>query len=206
MIRWIQYKFTILKTQILYATLETLETRKSRCHSVCSQAEVCVENVNSAHNSRLVPDDNVHLSSTPHSFGTQGRLILDVAIASYSITRFYSFSIFYSIGETVAGDKPGGAAPTPNGQLRQKRKPLDIDVFQSLKRGLRKKIGCIYYSSQYGDFLPFLFRPFDSDEDATYLFPTDSPWIRLPCTILKPGPSRMFNFLMETPGLAAYHI
>ena len=65
----------------------------------------------------LVPDDTLHLSQTPALFGTRGSLILDIAIASYSITRFlYYISIFYSTGENVAENKPGGASPTPNGR------------------------------------------------------------------------------------------
>ena len=66
---------------------------------------------------RLVPDDTVHLSHTPPSLGTRGSSILDTDIASYSTTiSFYYFPLFYSISETAMGDKPGGTAPTPNGQ------------------------------------------------------------------------------------------
>ena len=60
----------------------------------------------------MVTDDTVHLSQTPALFGTQGSLILDIAIASYSITHFlYYISIFYSTGENAAGYKQGGSAP-----------------------------------------------------------------------------------------------
>ena len=37
----------------------------------------------------LVPDDNVHLSHSPPSFGTQGTLILDIIIAFYYTTLFF---------------------------------------------------------------------------------------------------------------------
>ena len=37
---------------------------------------------------RSFPDDTVHMFTTPPSFGTRGSLILDIAISSYSITRF----------------------------------------------------------------------------------------------------------------------
>ena len=63
-----------------------------------------------------VPDDTVHMGTNIPSFGTQVRLILDVAISPYSIYLFiYFFSLFYSIGEPAAGDNPGGAAATSNG-------------------------------------------------------------------------------------------
>ena len=56
----------------------------------------------------LVPYITVHKGTTPTSFDTWGRLILDIAIASYSTTTFlYSFSLFYSTGETAARYKPG---------------------------------------------------------------------------------------------------
>ena len=62
---------------------------------------------------RLVPDDTIHKGTNPPLFETQVSLILDIAIASYSITHFlYYISIFYSTGENAAGDKPRGAAPT----------------------------------------------------------------------------------------------
>ena len=39
---------------ILDAALEILETKKSRCHSLVSQAEGCVANVNSDHNRNVL--------------------------------------------------------------------------------------------------------------------------------------------------------
>ena len=36
------------------------------------------------------------------------------------------------------------------------------------------------YSSQYSDFPSFLFCPFVSDKDVTYLLPTDTPWHQPP--------------------------
>ena len=63
----------------------------------------------------LVPYDTVHMVPTPPFFGTQGILILDIAIASYSTNLFFhSFYLFYSTGKTVTRDKPGAAALAPN--------------------------------------------------------------------------------------------
>ena len=99
----------------------------------------------------------------PPSFGTLGSLILDVAIASGSITLFfYSLSLLYSTGVTVAGDKAGGAAYTPNGWQRRKQQPLEVGVSQ-IPRGLWKNICRRSYSSQYRAFPSFLFRPFASN-------------------------------------------
>ena len=39
---------------VLDAALETLETRKSRCHSLVSQVAGCVKNVNYDHNSNVL--------------------------------------------------------------------------------------------------------------------------------------------------------
>ena len=65
----------------------------------------------------LVPDDTVHIVTTPPLYGTRCRLILDICIDSYSTNCFYySFSIFYSTVETVAGYRTRSAAPTPNGR------------------------------------------------------------------------------------------
>ena len=58
---------------------------------------------------------------TPPLFGTQGNLILDIAIATYSIYLFiYFFSLFYSTGEPVDGDKLGGVATKYNVLQHQK--------------------------------------------------------------------------------------
>ena len=52
----------------------------------------------------LVPDDTVHKGTTPPFFGTRSNLILDIAIAPYSIYNFlYLFSLFYSTGEPALG-------------------------------------------------------------------------------------------------------
>ena len=56
----------------------------------------------------MVIDDTVHLSHNCPSFGTQGRLILDIDIDPYYIYRFlYLFSLFYSTGEPAARDQAG---------------------------------------------------------------------------------------------------
>ena len=61
----------------------------------------------------VVIDDTVHLSHNCPSFGTQGRLILDIDIDPYYIYRFlYLFSLFYSTGEPATRDQAGGAATT----------------------------------------------------------------------------------------------
>ena len=91
---------------------------------------------------------------------------------------FYFISLFYSTEKTANRDKPGGAAPKPNFRQCRKRKPLEVGAFQR-PRGLRKNIGRRSYSSQYGAFPSFLFRPFASDKYATYIFPTDPPWHQL---------------------------
>ena len=70
----------------------------------------------------MVPYYTVHLINTPPLFGTQGRLILDIAIATYSIYQFQDlFSLFYSTGEPTDWDNPGGVSTTPNGLYHQKR-------------------------------------------------------------------------------------
>ena len=64
----------------------------------------------------MVPDDTIHKGTTPPLFGTLVSLILDIAIAPYSIYCFlYFFSLFFSSGDPTAGDKSGGAAATSNG-------------------------------------------------------------------------------------------
>ena len=61
---------------------------------------------------RLVPDYNVHKGANHPPFGTQGRLIFDVAIAPCTISCFlYFFSIFYSSGTIAAEDNAGDPPP-----------------------------------------------------------------------------------------------
>ena len=61
----------------------------------------------------LVPDDTVHLIHTPPLFGTWVILILDIAIDSYSTTRFLLF-LYFSKGKPSAGETPGGTLHAPN--------------------------------------------------------------------------------------------
>ena len=61
------------------------------------------------------------LKSHPSLFVTRGSLILDVAIAPYSIYQSQDFfSLFYSTGEPADGDNPGGITATSNGLQHQK--------------------------------------------------------------------------------------
>ena len=50
----IKYKLMRVTIQILDTEFETSEYSKSRCHSLGSQAEVCVENINSAYNRNVL--------------------------------------------------------------------------------------------------------------------------------------------------------
>ena len=100
---------------------------------------------------------------------------------------YFLFSpLFYSTGETTDGYKTGGAAPTPNGQQRRKRKPIKIGVSQCSKSGLQKNNGRIFYSSQYGAFFYFLFRPFCLDRQVCHLpFPNRSSVAPNACTVCR---------------------
>ena len=109
---------------------------------------------------------------------------------------FCYISLFYYTGETAAGYKPRVSTPIPNGQQRWKRQPLEVDVSQSLERGLRKKISNRSYISQYVRFPSFLFCTFVSNEDATYLFSTDPPWQQPPAHGTRPN---------SHPGLPSGH-
>ena len=101
---------------------------------------------------------------------------MDIVIASYSITRFfYSIFLFYCTGEIAAGNKPGGLVPMLNGRQHRKLQPLEVGVSQSPRR-LWKKIVRRSYISQYRAFPSFIFRYFSFNKDATYLFPTNTPW------------------------------
>ena len=75
----------------------------------------------------------------PPSFGTLGRLLLDITVAPYSIYLFiYFLYLFYSTGEPAGGDNPGDVANIPNGLQRQKRQ-LAIGLSLCLIRGSSKK-------------------------------------------------------------------
>ena len=109
---------------------------------------------------------------------------------------YFLFSpLFYSTGETTDGYKTGGAAPTPNGQQRRKRKPIKIGVSQCSKSGLQKNNGRIFYSSQYGAFFYFLFRPF-------FPGPTSMP-LTFSQQILR-GAKRLHSLPLH-PGLPSEH-
>ena len=87
----------------------------------------------------LVPDDTAHLSHTSLSCGTQGIIILDIAIAPYYIYRSQdSFSLFDSTGETADGYKPGGVATTTNGLQNQKQQ-LTLFLSHLLDKGVIQK-------------------------------------------------------------------
>ena len=63
-------------SNILNAAIETLETRKSRWHSLGSQVEVCVENVNYTHNSNVLYPCFYNLAKSMYKF----TMILDLLI------------------------------------------------------------------------------------------------------------------------------
>ena len=111
----------------------------------------------------MVPDDNVHLNNNRTFLGTRDRLILDIAIASYSITRFSILSLYFILQvkprlETIQG------APPPHQTAGNVR---NGNLFQSSKGGLQKKIGYRYYSSQYRVFPSLFFCPYASNDDPT---------------------------------------
>ena len=117
----------------------------------------------------MLTDDTVHLSQTPALFGTQGSLILDIAIASYSITPF-SILFLYFVLKTSQGGAPSHKTV---GNVRYSN-PL-ISAFPRARNwGIQKNIGRRSYSIQYGDFSSLLF---------ILLFPT-----RMPLTFSRPIP------------------
>ena len=95
-------------------------------------------------------------------FGTRGSLILNIAIASYSITHFSILFIYFILQVKQSLEKSQGVPPTPHQTAINvvKQKPLKVGVSQSPKRGLRKN---------YRAFPSFIFCDFDSDKDSTHL-------------------------------------
>ena len=55
LIRMVRIEYRIMRVcrNILYASIETLETCKCWCHSLCYNSEGCVDNLNSAHDSNV---------------------------------------------------------------------------------------------------------------------------------------------------------
>ena len=60
---------------------------------------------------RLVPDDTVKLSHTPPSYVTQGRLILDITISSWSINRFSVLFLYFILQVKPRLETSQGAPP-----------------------------------------------------------------------------------------------
>ena len=161
----------------------------------------------------MVPDYTVHLSHIPPWFGTEGSLILDISIASYSITCFSILFIYFILQVKPRLDKIQGAPPphqtsnnVGNGNPSRSASP------RARKGGYGEKIIRRFYSSQYGDFPSFLFRPFASDKYATYIFPTDPPWRQPPAhsaaTAAPPSPTPTWDFHRDTkhPGWTRFWV
>ena len=92
----------------------------------------------------IVPYKTMHLSHTPSSFVTWGILILDTAIAPYSIYRFqYLFPLFYSTCEPADGDKTGGVATTSN-VLQHQKGQLTLFLSHFLDKGVIQKRTDVY--------------------------------------------------------------
>ena len=87
----------------------------------------------------LVPDDTIHLSHSPHSFGTRGILILDIAIASYSTTRF-SILFLYFILQVKPRLETSERAPSPHQTAGNvgNGKPLRLASSRARKGSYRK--------------------------------------------------------------------
>ena len=99
-----------------------------------------------------------------------------------TLLLFYSILFLYFTPQVKPRMETSQRAPPPhqtNGNVVNGN-PFETGVFQILKGGLQKNIGCRSYGSQYGAFSSFLFCPFVYDEDATYLLLTDHPWHQPP--------------------------
>ena len=122
----------------------------------------------------------MHTSTvTPPLFGAQGRLILDISIAPYSIYRFlYFFFLLYCTDKPADGDNPGGIATTSNGIQHQKLQ-LALILSHSLIRGLSRNNICRSYSSQYRNFPSFYFL-FCLDKGDNHLLSDNLPGRRMP--------------------------
>ena len=99
---------------------------------------------------RLVQDYTVQLIHIPHSFGIQGRLILDIAIDPYSITRSPPF-LYFTLHVKPRLETSQGAPPQhqTSGNANN-ASSLDSP---SARKGATEKINLrIFYSSQYRTF------------------------------------------------------
>ena len=100
---------------------------------------------------------------------------------------YYPFSILflYFILQVKPRLETSQGVPLPHQTVGNAKNgnPLRLASSRSKKGGYGKKIGRRSYNSQYRGFLSFVFRPFAFDEDATYLFPTDTPWRQPPAHV-----------------------
>ena len=105
-------------------------------------------------------------------------------IYCHFLLLYYPFSILflYFILQVKPRLETSQGVPLPHQTVGNAKNgnPLRLASSRSKKGGYGKNIGRRSYNSQYRGFLSFIFRPFASDEDATYLSPTDPPWCRLP--------------------------
>ena len=131
----------------------------------------------------MILDGTVYLSHNPLLFGTQGRLILDISIALYSVTRF-SILFFYFVLQAKLRLETSQGVPPPHQTAGNvgNGKSLEVGVSQIPKRWLQKKISCRSYRIQYRYFTSFLFWSFVSVENATHNFPQKSPTAPTACT------------------------
>ena len=120
------------------------------------------------------------IKSQPPLFRTQGKLILDISIASYSITPF-SILFIYFIRQVKPRLETIQGAPPPHQMVGniENGNPLISASPRDRKGGNGKRSAVDPTAANTGIFLPFFF-PFVSDENATYLSPTDPPWCLLP--------------------------
>ena len=113
------------------------------------------------------------LKSHPSLFVTRGSLILDVAIAPYSIYQSQDFfSLFYSTGEPADGDNPGGVTTASNNLQHQKRQ-LALFLSHFLDKGITPKRTAVY--------------PTVASTALFLLFPSFFSWTRMPTTFSHPN-------------------
>ena len=121
----------------------------------------------------------LHLTQTPPSFVSEVSLILDIVIVSYSITHFSILSLFYSTGETVSGDKPGGASPHQTAGNARNGSSLRSDSPSAQKRGYGKRTAVDSTVANTG--ISFFFVLFCLNRLVCHsLSPTDPLWRQPP--------------------------
>ena len=112
---------------------------------------------------RLVPDDTVKLSHTPPSYVTQGRLILDITISSWSINRFSVLFLYFILQvKPRLETSQGGLTPHQRAGNTGNSKPSRSASPRSRRGGYRKNWPYILQQQKRGfsflHFLSFCFR------------------------------------------------